>query len=170
TVAATPLDCAPEEVPMASAGSADLVVVGAGTVGGWASVFARSNGAKKVVVLERGRAGDGASSRAAGVVRSQGGTPETVALGRWSIDFYRAQRETYGTDSGFRELGYMILAVTAKEEADGRERVAMQRRTGLPVRWLDADAVAKANPTLSLTGYRGASYAGLDGCIDPPRN
>ena len=51
---------------MAKGDTADLVIVGAGTVGGWASVFARENGAKKVVVLERGRAGDGASSRAAG--------------------------------------------------------------------------------------------------------
>src|SRR5437763_10669228 len=114
---------------MAKVESADVVDVGAVTLGGLSSVFARANGAKKVVVLERGRAGDGASSRAAGVVRSQGGTPETVALGRWSIDFYRGQQDSYGTDSGFRELGYMILAVTAKEETDGRERVAMQRRT-----------------------------------------
>ena len=67
---------------------ADLVVVGAGTVGGWASVFAKADGVARVVVLERGLAGMGASSRAAGIVRAQGGTPATVALGRWSIDFY----------------------------------------------------------------------------------
>ena len=70
---------------------ADLVVVGAGTIGGWASVFAAEAGVGRVVVLERGLAGMGASSRAAGIVRAQGGTPATVALGRWSIDFYRGQ-------------------------------------------------------------------------------
>jgi sarcosine oxidase subunit beta len=155
---------------MANSESADVVVVGAGTVGGWASVFARANGAKRVIVLERAKAGDGASSRAAGVVRSQGGTPETVALGRWSIDFYRSQRSKYGTDSGFRELGYMILAVTAKEERDGRERVRMQQRTGLAVSWLEPAAVRESNPTLATDGYRGASFAPIDGCIDPPRN
>ena len=37
---------------MAKGESADLVVVGAGTVGGWASVFASEAGLKKVVVLE----------------------------------------------------------------------------------------------------------------------
>ena len=36
---------------------ADLVVVGAGTVGGWASVFAAEAGVGRVVVLERGLAG-----------------------------------------------------------------------------------------------------------------
>ena len=64
---------------MAKRDSADLVVVGAGTIGGWASVFAKELGAERVVVLEKGEAGQGASSRAAGIVRAQGGTPETVA-------------------------------------------------------------------------------------------
>ena len=71
---------------------ADLVIVGAGTIGGWTSVFARDDGIGRVVVLERGLVGMGASSRAAGIVRAQGGTPATVALGRWSIDFYRGQQ------------------------------------------------------------------------------
>ena len=122
---------------------ADLVVVGAGTIGGWASVFAASDGVGRVVVLERGLAGAGASSRAAGIVRAQGGTPATVALGRWSIDFYRGQQAAFGTDSGFHELGYLILAVTEDDERAGRERVAMQQSAGLSdVRWLAADEAA----------------------------
>src|SRR3989440_7042718 len=121
---------------------ADLVVVGAGTIGGWASYFARIGGAGRVIVLERGRAGDGASSRAAGIVRAQGGTPTTVALGRWSIDFYRRQVAEIGTDSGFRELGYLILAVTDEDERLGRDRVAMQQGEGLAVRWLSAEEAA----------------------------
>lgn len=155
---------------MAKKDVADLVVVGAGTIGGWASWFARKAGAKRVVVVERGLVGEGASSRAAGVVRAQGGVPQTVALGRWSIDFYRRQRELLGTDSGFRELGYLILAVTKREEREGRERVAMQEAEGLEARWLEPGQVATLNPTLARDGYRGASYAAADGCIDPPRN
>jgi len=112
---------------------ADLVIVGAGTIGGWASVFAAEAGAGRVVVLERGLAGDGASSRAAGIVRAQGGTPPTVAFGRWTIDFYNGQAVRYGTDSGFREMGYVILAVTEDDEAR-RSRAAWRcsRRTVSP--------------------------------------
>jgi sarcosine oxidase subunit beta len=150
---------------------ADLVVVGAGTIGGWASWFAKISGLGRVVVLERGLAGQGASSRAAGIVRAQGGTPTTVALGRWSIDFYRRQAAEIGTDSGFRELGYLILAVTDDDERAGRERVAMQQAAGLDdVRWLSApEAVALAG-TLAPDGHRGGSYRAGDGCVDPPRN
>jgi sarcosine oxidase subunit beta len=146
------------------------VIVGAGTVGGWASYFARTSGAERVIVLERGSVGDGASSRAAGMVRAQGGTPTTVALGRWSIDFYRRQADLLGTDSGFRELGYLILAATDAEERAGRERVAMQQREGLDVRWVDPAEATRLDPTLRASSIRGASYAATDGCIDPARN
>jgi sarcosine oxidase subunit beta len=150
---------------------ADLVVVGAGTIGSWASVFATELGAGRVVVLERDLAGQGASSRAAGIVRAQGGTPETVALGRWSIDFYRSQRERYGSDSGFRELGYLILATNAVQEREARARVEMQRAAGLQdVRYVDAAEAAELNPTLDPSAFRGASYAPGDGYVDPPRN
>jgi sarcosine oxidase subunit beta len=149
---------------------ADLVVVGAGTVGGWGSWFARRNGAKDVVVLEQWRAGQGASSRAAGMVRAQGGNPRTVKLGQWSIDFYNRQRELIGTDSGFREHGYLILAVTEDDVVAGKERVEMQRAAGLDVRWVDAAEAVELNPTLAKEGHLGGSYVATDGAIDPPRN
>ena len=155
---------------MSTPDRADLVIVGAGTVGGWASVFAAGDGAGRVVVLEQGLAGQGASSRAAGIVRAQGGAPATVALGRWTIDFYNRQPTAYGTDSGFRELGYLILAVTEDDVRAGRERVVMQRAAGLDVIWLDASEAAALIPTLARDGHRGGSYASTDGCIDPPRN
>jgi sarcosine oxidase, subunit beta len=102
--------------------------------------------------------------------RAQGGTPTTVALGRWTIDFYRRQQAELGTDSGFRELGYLILAVTEEDERLGRERVAMQQAQGLGVRWVGAAEAVALNPTLAATGHRGGSFIETDGHIDPPRN
>src|SRR5439155_3511354 len=124
----------------------------------------------RVIVLERDLAGQGASSRAAGIVRAQGGSPATVALGRWSVDFYRRQLELIGTDSGFRELGYLLLAMTARDVGEGMQRVAMQRRQGLAVEWVGADEAVRLNPTLAQQGHRGGSYLSTDGCIDPVRN
>ncbi len=155
---------------MAKREAADLVVVGAGTVGGWASWFAARRGARRVIVLEQDLAGQGASSRAAGVVRAQGGTPATVALGRFSIDFYKKQRSLRGADSGFRELGYLILSVTRRDEREAAKRVAMQRAAGLDVRVVDAAEACRLNPTLAPARHRGGSYCATDGAIDPPRN
>ncbi|HEX7246781.1 MAG TPA: FAD-binding oxidoreductase, partial [Actinomycetota bacterium] len=151
--------------------AADLVVVGAGTVGGWASVFAREAGLGRVIVIERDRVGQGASSRAAGMVRAQGGSPDTVRLGNWSIDFYRSQAERYGTDSGFVGRGYVILAASAADEREARERIEMQRATGLDAAWVDAEEVLRLIPAMrGGAGFRGGSYVATDGWVDPPRN
>src|ERR1035437_10197497 len=123
-------------VPMPSAGhpdTADAVVVGGGTVGAWCAYFLRRAG-RRVVVLERGILGQGASSRAAGVVRTQGGTPEAVRLGQWSRDFYLSQHDEIGIDSGFVAQGYLLPCFTEAEVAAARARMAMQTGLGVPVR------------------------------------
>lgn len=151
--------------------AADVVVVGAGTVGGWASVFAREAGAARVIAIDRELAGSGASSRAAGMVRAQGGSPDTVRLGMWSIDFYDSQAARYGTDSGFVGRGYVILAASAADERAASERIGMQRAIGLDARWVDADEVRRLIPSMEGgTGFRGGSYVPTDGWVDPSRN
>ena len=156
---------------MARGETADLVVVGAGTVGGWASVFAREANVGRVIVIDRDLAGQGASSRAAGMVRAQGGSPDTVRLGTWSIAFYRSQAERYGADSGFVGRGYVILAASVADERAARERIEMQRATGLDASWVDADEVRRLIPAMrDGTGFRGGSYVASDGWVDPPRN
>ncbi|HEX2743684.1 MAG TPA: FAD-dependent oxidoreductase [Streptosporangiaceae bacterium] len=91
-----------------AAGAADAVVVGGGTVGAWCAYFLRRAGLGRVVLVEKGSLGQGASSRAAGVVRLQGGTLEAVRLGQWSRQFYLSQLDELGTDSGFTEQGYLL--------------------------------------------------------------
>jgi sarcosine oxidase, subunit beta len=150
--------------------TADAVVVGGGTVGAWCAYFLRRAGLERVVVLERGLLGQGASSRAAGVVRMQGGTPEAVRLGQWSRRFYLSQRDEIGTDSGFTEQGYLLPCFSEAEVAAARERMAMQARLGVPVRWLDPDEVDAANPTLAPGQTLGGTFCEQDGFISPPRN
>jgi len=152
------------------AGGADLVVIGGGCIGGWTAYHAARADAGTVVVLERGLVGGGASSRAAGIVRGQGGSATSVALGMWSIAFYERQHDEIGTDSGFRRLGYLLVATSDEAAALGRQRVAEQRALGLDVTWLDADATLRRHPGLAQGVVVGASYAPGDGAIDPQRN
>jgi sarcosine oxidase, subunit beta len=150
--------------------TADAVVVGGGTIGAWCAYFLRQAGLDRVVLVEKGTLGSGASSRAAGVVRMQGGTPAAVQLGRWSRDFYRRQQDELGTDSGFVQQGYLLPCFTAAEVAAARERMAMQTGLGLPVRWLDAAEVDAVNPTLAPGRTLGGTFCAEDGYITPPRN
>jgi sarcosine oxidase, subunit beta len=150
--------------------SADAVVVGGGTVGAWCAYFLRRAGLNRVVLVEKGYLGQGASSRAAGIVRMQGGTPEAVRLGVWSREFYLRQREEIGTDSGFIEQGYLLPCFTEADIAAARERMAMQAALGVPVRWLDPDEVDELNPTLAPEQTLGGTFCAQDGYITPPRN
>jgi sarcosine oxidase subunit beta len=151
-------------------GSADAVVVGGGTIGGWCAYFLRRAGLDRVVLLEKGLLGQGASSRAAGVVRMQGGTPTAVRLGQWSRRFYLGQRDELGIDSGFVAQGYLLPCFTEPEVAAARERLAMQSSLGVPVRWLDPAEVDAANPTLAPGQTLGGTFCDDDGYITPPRN
>ena len=128
---------------------ADLVVVGAGTVGGWASYFARLQGAERVVVIDRGRAGDGASSRAAGMVRAQGGNPTTVALGRGASTSSETEASA-GHRLGLPRARLPIFAQNADEVRAGRERVPCSRPRRR-VRWLSPDEAVQHDPPLAAT-------------------
>lgn len=139
------------------AGGADLVVIGAGCIGGWTAYHAARAETGTVVVLERGLIGGGTSSRAAGIVRAQGGSATSVALGMWSIAFYERQADEIGADSGFRRLGYLLVATSDEAAAHGRQRVADQRTLGLDVTWLDADATLRRHPGLA----RGVVLGGM---------
>jgi sarcosine oxidase subunit beta len=151
-------------------GTADAVVVGGGTLGAWCAYFLRQAGLDRVVLLEKGMLGQGASSRAAGVVRLQGGTPTAVRLAQWSRRFYLGQRDELGIDSGFVSQGYLLPCFTQAQVAAAHERMAMQARLGVPVRWLDPAQVDAANPALAPGATLGGTFCDDDGYITPPRN
>lgn len=151
-------------------GAADAVVVGGGTLGGWCAWFLKNAGLNRVVLVEAETLGYGASSRAAGIVRAQGGTETAVRLGMWSQRFYAQQRETLGIDSGFVASGYLMPCFRPDEVAAAHARIAMQQALGLDARWLEPDRVDALSPNLAPGRTLGASYAPGDGYVDPPRN
>jgi sarcosine oxidase, subunit beta len=150
--------------------TADAVVVGGGTIGAWCAYFLRQAGLDRVVLLEKRTLGQGASSRAAGIVRTQGGTTWAVQLGEWSRRFYLSQHEKLGIDSGFGPQGYVLPCFTSADVDAARARMAMQNGLGLAVRWLEPDELDRLNPTLAPGLTRGGTYCAEDGYLTPPRN
>ena len=146
------------------------MVVGGGTVGAWCAYFLRAAGLGKVVLLEKDTLGQGASSRAAGVVRTQGGSPWAVQLGEWSRKFYLSQQAELGIDSGFTPHGYLLPCFTPADVAAAHERMAMQNSLGLKVRWLTPADVDLLSPTLAPGLTLGGTYCAEDGYLHPPRN
>jgi glycine/D-amino acid oxidase-like deaminating enzyme len=158
-------------MPQASgAATADAVVVGGGTVGGWCAYFLRRAGLDRVVLVEKDTLGHGASSRAAGVVRTQGGSSWAVKLGEWSRRFYLGQHDWLGIDSGFTPHGYLLPCFTPAEVQAAKQRMAMQNSLGLDVRWLEPAEADQLCPALAPGLTLGGTYCAEDGYLHPPRN
>ena len=156
--------------PGNGAATADAVVVGGGTVGAWCAYFLRLAGLDRVIVVEQDTLGCGASGRAAGIVRTQGGTEWAVRLGEWSRRFYLSQRDELGIDSGFVPQGYLLPCFSQADVAAARDRIAMQNATGISVRWLDQTELEELNPTFAKGMAIGGTFCAEDGYLNPPRN
>src|ERR1700741_1448303 len=150
--------------------SADVVVVGGGTVGAWTAVQLAERGVENVVLLEARTLGDGASSRAAGMVRAQGGTEAPIVLGMRTQDFYATSGDRFPLDCGFVAQGYLMPCFTDVEVTQAHERIALQRTLGLDVEWLSGADIDDRQTGLAPGATLGASYAPGDGYIDAPRN
>ncbi len=155
---------------MTSSGSADVVVVGGGTVGAWTAVLLAESGLGSVVLIEAATLGDGASSRAAGMVRAQGGTETAIRLGIRSQEFYTASGERFPLDCGFVAQGYLMPCFSPAEVAQAHDRIALQHRLGLDVQWWSPDDIDGRDTGMAPGVTMGASYAPGDGYIDAPRN
>jgi sarcosine oxidase subunit beta len=155
---------------MTSIRSADVVVVGGGTVGAWTAVLLAESGVPNVVLIEARTLGDGASSRAAGMVRAQGGTETAIRLGLRTQEFYAASGDRSPLDCGFVAQGYLMPCFTDAEVAQAHDRIALQQSLGLEVQWLSSSEIDDRNTGLAPGVTLGASYAPGDGYIDAPRN
>jgi sarcosine oxidase subunit beta len=150
--------------------SADVVVVGGGTVGAWTAVMLAERGIRNVVLLEALTLGDGASSRAAGMVRAQGGTEAPIVLGMRTQEFYANSGDRFPLDCGFVAQGYLMPCFSEAEVAQAHDRIALQQKLGLDVEWLSGSDIDDRNTGIAPGATLGASYASGDGYIDAPRN
>lgn len=145
-------------------------MVGGGTVGAWTAVQLAERGAGRVVLLEMQTLGDGASSRASGMVRAQGGTETAIKLGLRSQSFYATSGERFPLDCGFVRQGYLMPCFTEAEVAQAHERIALQRQLGLDVEWLSSADIDSRDTGMAPGSSLGGSYAPGDGYINAPRN
>lgn len=150
--------------------SADVVVVGGGTVGAWTAVLLAERGVQHVILLEAGTLGGGASSRASGMVRAQGGTETAIRLGMRSQEFYRASGDRFPLDCGFVAQGYLMPCFSESEVRQAHERIALQHSLGLDVEWLSGADLDDRDTGMAPGVTMGASNAPGDGYIDAPRN
>lgn len=153
--------------------SYDLVVVGAGAVG-LAAAWRAAQAGLSVLVAERGRAGDGASGVAAGmlapVTEADFGEQELLALnveGRALWGQFAAELEALtGLSSGYADSGCLVVAADRDDSAELRRLHEFQLTLGLDVEWLTPSAARALEPGLSPR-IGGAISTPQDGQVEP---
>lgn len=140
----------------------DVLIAGGGVVGSACAWFLRREAPHlSVLVIEPDPAyRQAASTRSAGSIRQQFSTPLNIALSRFGLHFLREN----GVD--VHEATYLYLA-TAQGERALRANTQVQLNCDVPVRWLEADSLARAYPWLATQDLRaGADTLAGEGWFD----
>ncbi len=146
--------------------SYDAVVIGAG-VNGCAIGYNLAKRGLKVLILDKGDVCGQASGQNGGGVRQSARDPRELPLAMYSVSLFEGLADELGYDVEYVQGGNLRLCVTAEHETAMRDAVEKQRAEfGLPVEYLDHDAVREVNPHVADI-VRGASYCPTDGHANP---
>ena len=144
----------------------DAIVVGGGIVGLSAARELAGQGAR-VVVVERRRVGEEASSAAAGMLAPQVHADADTALLGLSLrarDRHLALARELEAETGISvelsALGALDVAFTDEDERALSARAAWQRGHGLPVEELTAEEIRQAEPNLNPAVRKGVLIGG----------
>lgn len=147
----------PEEV--------DVVVIGGGIVGAAAAYFLAKKG-HSVALVEKGRIAGEQSSRNWGWCRQTGKSLSELPLTRRSLEIWRRLNEEIAADTGFRQIGSLIVSDDPKEIAEWETWREQARDFQVQSQLLTPDEVAKMLPDAHQR-WRAGLYSPSDGKAEP---
>jgi len=143
------------------------VIVGAGVMG-CSLAFYLSRSGRRVVVIDRGRIGQGATAACAGGIRAQFSTEINIRMGMEAKRLLARFVEETGQTADFRRVGYLFLLTTDDERARFHEALQVQRSCGLDdVVELEPTEVRAIVPGLETDDLSGATFCPSDGLAGP---
>src|ERR1700737_431247 len=123
---------------------------------------------KKVVVIDRGRIGQGATAACAGGIRAQFSTEVNIRIGMEAKRVLAHFVDETDQTADFRPVGYLFLLTTDEERQRFSKNVRLQRRLGMEdvVELTPAEAGAMV-PGLRTDDLTGATFCPSDGLAGP---
>ncbi len=146
-----------------SAATFDAIVIGAGSIGVPTALALADAGLRPLVLDQRPSLGQGAHKAAIGGVRATHGDPAKIRVGRESLEVFASWHEAHGDDIEWVTSGYVFVAYREQEELAFLRLLREQRRHGLDIDWLDAEALLARVPDLVREGLRGGTFSPGDG-------
>jgi sarcosine oxidase subunit beta len=147
--------------------SAEFVIIGGGVVGLSIAYHLAARGCRHVLVLERGRIGQGATARATGGIRQQFTSEVNIRLSQESLKRFECFEEEFGSSASFRQVGYLFLASSEADWAWLREAAALQQRLKVSVDLLRPEDIGRFVPMVRTDDLVGGTFCASDGIADP---
>jgi glycine/D-amino acid oxidase-like deaminating enzyme len=145
--------------------TADVVIVGGGIEGTAAAWALSQRGITDVVVVERNTVGSGMTGKSSGIVRCHYGVSSLAAMATVGLEVFEKAEEIFGTDIGFRQIGYVVGVGEPNVEALHKS-LGAQRAVGVQTEEIDADEVAQMWPFADLTPFAAFAWEARGGYGD----
>ena len=146
--------------------TADVVVIGGGVTGASTAMHLARRGAGKVVLVEKGQLGSGASGRSAAMIREHYLDPPLVRMAREASRVFHNFAEEIGGDAGFVETGRVLLFGEVDRRAV-EANVAMNRELGVEISIITPDQAQQMLPQSDMEGVAIGIWEPQAGHADP---
>lgn len=146
--------------------SFDLAIVGGGIVGA-ACAWEAARSGLRVIVIERGVIGGGATAAGMGHIVVMDDSEAQFALTNYSQQLWQEIAPDLPPDVEYEECGTIWVAADEEEMAEVHRKVEFYETRGVAVEILDAESLHQAEPNLRR-GLRGGLLVPNDSVIYPP--
>ena len=146
---------------------ADVVIIGGGVMGTSTAYHLAERGCQDVVLVEKKQLASGSTALSAGGIRLQFSIEANIRLSMESLRVFERFADEFEAEIDFRQHGYLFLATDPATWAEFQTNVAVQHRTGVPVRLLSPQEIGDMAPYLHVDDLLGGTFCPRDGYADP---
>ncbi|UCG23108.1 MAG: FAD-binding oxidoreductase, partial [Chloroflexota bacterium] len=146
--------------------TADFIVVGGGVVGCSVAYYLAKNGAKNVVVLERGEICSGGTAKSCAIVRTHYSIEANLRHAVESLKIFANFDDIVGGSVGWRRTGYLILGPEAHREPMTAV-FSKQNAHGIDTAIMSPAEARKVHPLIQVEDVDVIGYDSMAGYADP---
>lgn len=148
--------------------SADIVVIGGGSIGCSVAYNLAKKGFKNIVLLEKRYITSGSTGRCGAGIRQQWGTEMNCLIAKGSAEIWKTIGEETGYgDIEFRQSGYLLITYDDEQAERLTKNLEVQNRLGIDSRKVSKEEAKKIVPYVNTDNMTAAFFCQEDGHINP---
>jgi len=152
---------------MTMAGTYDVIVIGAGSVGVPAALALARAGVSALVLDEMPSPGQLSNKKAIGGIRATHSDFGKIRTCQRSIEIFASWKEREDDEIGWLSNGYSYPAYSDGMARKLKDLMKVQHGFGLDIRWVTPAEYDELVPGINMEGLRGATYSPGDGSASP---